>query len=495
MSIEQWAESFGVPDDVESVHRVVRRILRTVLRPTVPFEGKEANRFAVPRLSTEFGADHKESVSELLAEVASWLVPGAIHTRHPYAMAHMEPPPATISVLADLIIGAMNQCAFIWEEAPVASALEEESVTWLCKALGYGRDSGGILTSGGTTSNLLAMHLARQQAVAEERKRSELCVVATDQAHFSIEKAASITGIGVSAVVRIPTDSRGRLRPGRLSEWVVNLTTKGKIPFLLVCTAGTTNAGSLEPASEFCVVARSIKAWCHIDGAHGGVSCLSTEGKGSVATWAQADSVSWDPHKTLYASYSLGALLLRDASFLRHLRFGASYALSDENSRDAGLYHFEGSRRLEALKLWMLIRHFGISGYTELVDHSFNLAREFARRIRGSRDFMLLTDPDTNIVCFRFADSRFCKAELNKINEEIQSDLFMSGGPLLSKTQIQNIIYLRAVLLNPLLRMSDLDDVIERIREQTCRVTTRNSRKSSAWRKGDENQPRNQSSP
>jgi glutamate/tyrosine decarboxylase-like PLP-dependent enzyme len=119
----------------------------------------------------------------------------------------------------------------------------------------------------------------------------------------------------------------------------------GRLPFLVVCTAGTTNAGTIEGAGEFLEAARLSGGWCHIDAAHGGIVCLSPKQRSLADEWCNADSISWDPHKSLYVSYSAGALLLRDENMSNPLEFHSEYALKHEEAEDAGHRHFEGSRR------------------------------------------------------------------------------------------------------------------------------------------------------
>jgi len=413
-----------------------------------------------------------ESLVDLLDELREKVVRHAVHTRHVWALAHMTPPPATASVLADFLVGALNQCAFIWEEAPLAQALEAETVAWLARRLRWSDQASGLLTAGGTLSNCMAAYLALAHSRKRLGKAEGFAVIASDQAHLSVRKAAAFIGAGADAVVCARTDAEGRLIPGQVAAAAAQARRMGRRPFLFVCTAGTSNTGVLEPPEEFLEQALAHQAWCHIDASHGGLVALGSRPHPALAAWAEADSISWDPHKSLYVSFAVGALLLRDASLQEPLKFHAEYALKhDESVADPGSWHLEGSRRLEALKLWMVIRHLGDEGLDELTDHSLALAGALADCIRRTPDFRLVTSPDTNIVCFRFDDPALDAAALDAVNAKVQQILYRSGGPLISSTRVGGRVVLRTVLLNPHLETRHLPEILQIVRDEARRQT------------------------
>lgn len=441
------------------------QLLRDIWEPPTCFEAPAVD----PVL--ELGAPGRgESLVDLLAELREKVVRHAVHPRHVWTLAHMTPPPATASVLADFVVGALNQCAFIWEEAPLARALEAETVAWLARRLRWSDAASGLLTAGGTLSNCMAAYLALAHGRERFGTAEGMAVIASDQAHLSIRKAAALVGAGADAVVCAATDAEGRLIPGEVAAAAARARDRGLRPFLFVCTAGTSNAGVLEPPEEFLEQARVHQAWCHVDASHGGLVALGSRPHPALAAWSAADSISWDPHKSLYVSFAVGALLLRDASLQAPLKFRAEYALKNgEADCDAGNWHLEGSRRLEALKLWMVIRHLGDQGLDELTDHSLALAGELAQCVREMEDFELVTNPDTNIVCFRFADPTLDAAALDTVNAEVQRRLYRSGGPLLSSTRVGGRVVLRTVLLNPHLETRHLPEILEAVRDEARR--------------------------
>ena len=448
MSIDH-RDPFDAVNDVEVA--LLRSLMEDLSRPSFPLRCG-----SVADLSLE--GEQPNSIASIIAEVNSTVVPNCVRNRHVWSLAHMVPPPATVSVVADMVIGALNQCAFIWEEAPIAKTLESEVIRWLANCIGLPLSAGGLLTSGGTMSNCLAVYLALQRAKKHNGVDiSKFRIVASDQAHFSIEKAVSLCGLDKDSIVRVRTNSEARLTPGDIVQAASQLMSDGLQPILFICTSGTTNAGILEPAVEIVQAARQSNAWVHIDAAYGGLVSLSRQASTLVEPWRTADSISWDPHKTLYTTYSIGALLLTDPRALSALDFRADYALNEEqHAHDAGAFHLEGSRRLEALKAWMTIKYFGKQGFSTLIDYTLTLARMFADFVATTGDFELVTRPDTNVICFRYADLHFDNVQLDALNITVQKRLFRNGGPLLSTTKIDGRTVLRMVLLNPRTTFADL---------------------------------------
>jgi L-2,4-diaminobutyrate decarboxylase len=466
MCIENLRRSFSNPFEVPANADITRRLLEGIFRPSTPFTQPPQTDLSLDDLETG-------DVASVLSQVEELIVKYAVNVRHPESVAHMVPPPASISVIADLIIGAMNQCAFIWEEAPSGFKLETEVLRWLNRQVGYERSAGGLLTSGGTMSNITAVYLALARARSQGVAPESACIIASDQAHFSIEKGALLTGLGPTSVLRVETDFEGRVRRGSLSHEVLRAKRAGRHPVMLVCTAGTTNAGTLEPVDEALTIAEEEDVWCHIDAAHGGAMCLVEDADGMVNRWRLADSISWDAHKTLYASYAVGSLLVRDENFLEPLTFHAEYALKVDSHEDPGRKHIDGSRRLEALKVWMLIKHLGKAGLAELTRHGCMLAHRFANHIQSSPSFRLLTHPDSNIVCFRLECDARTDLDVDEMNRTLQRILFLTGGPLLSTTTFRKRIFLRSVFLNPHTSAIDVDGLFDTLRITSDEVLAR----------------------
>lgn len=441
-------------------YRLLRKILKDIFTPTRMFTPPS------DKLDFKLNESGAETMENVLSQVYEQIVPHCVQLRQPLNLSHMVPPPLTVSVIADVLIGALNQCAFVWEEAPLAAKLETECLDWMKRQIGYNSDSGGLLTSGGTMSNCLATYLALAQARKNHpNEEKKYRIIASDQAHFSIEKAALLSGLSPDSIIRIKTNSQGKIQAGQIAEIAARAYKNKLIPILFICTAGTTNSGLMESARDFSEAAQSYNAWLHLDAAFGGFMSLCDKSYILSENWTQADSISWDPHKTLYVSYSIGALLLKTAATMKPLEFRSDYALRDyEDEADAGIFHLEGSRRFEALKLWMTIKYMREEGFKEILDKTLLNTKFFASLIRKDKDFILAAEPETNIVCFRFSGSCIDKETLDYINSSCQKRLFRAGRTLLSSTKINGKMVFRAVLLNPFVETDDLIEVLDNIR-------------------------------
>ena len=448
---------FSAPT-LEELDRICSALAAT-FSPSLPLE---------PPSGANLGLDDlPRARDEIFDDVEAQVVRHAVQCRHRQALAHMVPPPLTIAVLADLLIGALNQCAFIWEEAPLAATVERAVIEWLLRQIGFGSGSSGQITSGGTMSNSIATLLALKRAEARGVGLQRVGIVASDQAHLSVEKAALLTGAGLSAVSRASTNRQGNLSTASIDEAAGRLVDAGRVPVLFTCTAGTTNTGAIEPFDVWLESARFYDAWLHVDAAHGGFLALLNDER--AGRWAEADSLSWDPHKSLYLSYACGALLLRSADSAAPLRFYGTYALKREEFADAGIEHYEGSRRFEALKLWMCIRELGASGFAELAETSLTLAASFAEEIEQRTDLELVSKPETNVVCFRLRADALDPAQRDEHHETVQRILYRGGGPLLSTTRIGGAVAFRAVLLNPTCTRADLAAALDRVVDTSAR--------------------------
>jgi glutamate/tyrosine decarboxylase-like PLP-dependent enzyme len=454
MSIEALLTSFEW--NTESA-RALRRA-EMVTAEACAFQ--KANHSPLADLDFELRGEMGRSIGEVVDEACVALSSCGYPSRHPGAFAHMVPPPATISIIGDFLKASFNQCAFTVEQAPLAPALERAVLDWIKATLNLPSESAGLVTSGGTISNLTAAFLARERGkrLAPDARR---CAIFTDQSHFSVRKALRLLDIPVDAHFVIETEGDGSFTRTSFVETVRRSERAGYRPFLLVCTAGTTNAGLIEPIGDFSDLARRTGAWLHIDGAHGAYIALTH--RLDPGYWAVADSVSWDPHKTLFATYPAGALLIRDPAEKAVLEQAAEYAFQNGAVEHPAKAHLEGSRGLEALKVWMTIRHFGRAGFALLAEHLTSAAATLAELIDAHSEFVLLSAPQTNIVCFRWTGSR--GADLDRVNSAAQQAMYDEGEYLLSQTRLGGHVALRAVIQNPVTDHSHLKGMLERLAE------------------------------
>ncbi|HEX8096728.1 MAG TPA: aspartate aminotransferase family protein, partial [Pyrinomonadaceae bacterium] len=354
-----------------------------------------------------------EPLDKLLEDVSA-LISASRHNGHPRFFGYVASPATPAGVYADLIASALNQNVTSWRSAPAATQVEREVVRWLGSLVGYGEDSHGLLTSGGSMANLNAL-LVAHRAKSEGHPAcaglwnagAPMTVYASDQIHMSVPKAADVLGLGRDNVRLVASDSEFRLDLRALRERLEADRREGLRPFCLVASAGTVNTGAVDPLEDVARIAEDQGLWFHVDGAYGALGALDESKRHLFAGVERADSVSLDAHKWLYAPVDCGCLLLRDPARSRAAfsADGADYIKVHEQTDDESFafwdYGVELSRRFRALKVWMMLRYYGARRLSEAVADDNSLAEYLSERIDASEDFELLAPVELSICCFR----------------------------------------------------------------------------------------------
>jgi L-2,4-diaminobutyrate decarboxylase len=356
------------------------------------------------------------------------------------------------------VASALNPSLDSWDQGPAAIAVEDQVISALTALAGFDASrGGGILTSGGTESNLTALLLAREHAGAG------VTVLASELAHFSLARAAGVLGLGEDAVVSIPADRDGRLRPDALDASLAALPG----PAVVVATAGTTDFGSIDPLEEVAAIAGSHGAWVHVDAAYGAGALLSNSLAPLLRGLDRADSVSLDFHKLGWQPIAAGVLLVRDAALLEPLERRVAY-LNAADDEHAGLPGTVGrslrtTRRLDALKLAVTFRALGREGLGALVDACHALARHAAAAIDAHPLLTLEADPVLTSVVFRFVDDRHG----DEVNGALRRRLMREGRAVIGRTELPGSgpgrVRLKLTLLNPHAGRADVDSLLERV--------------------------------
>src|SRR2546426_3582413 len=231
------------------------------------------------------------------------------------------------AAVADLVACAVNRFVGVAAAAAALARIEAQAISWLAGLMGYPPGAGGILTSGGSLSNLIALVTARVARLPENFLEGTL--YASEETHLSLFKAARIAGFSDRNVRRIEVDGRFRLRPDRLEAAVVSDRAQGRRPFFVVANVGTTNTGAIDPLPEILDIARRHELWVHADAAYGGFFRLIPEGAARMPGVERCDSITLDPHKGLFLPYGTGCLLVRDPETLRRAPPGGGAHLQD----------------------------------------------------------------------------------------------------------------------------------------------------------------------
>jgi aromatic-L-amino-acid/L-tryptophan decarboxylase len=380
------------------------------------------------------------------------------------------------AVVADLLASAMNSNVGAFDQGAVV--VEEQVLAWLRAALGFPADGDGVLTSGGSMANLLALAAARHAHAPEVRAHgvpasTRLVLYASEETHSSVHKAVELLGLGRESLRLLPVDAHYRLRLEALESALAADRARGCTPFAVVANAGTVNTGATDDLKELATFARREKLWLHVDGAFGALAWLCPERRAELAGLTEADSLAFDLHKWLYLPSDIGCVLVRrprglqaafatEAPYLAHLSGGLS-ARSEGAFKDRGL---ELTRRFRALKAWFALSVHGLEAFEQAIRANLAQCRHLVARIEHERELELMAPAPLNIVCFRHRGTGNLGADergRDALNQAILVRLQESGVAVPSQTVLGGRFALRVALTNHRTRLADLDRLVDEV--------------------------------
>ena len=430
-----------------------------------------------------------EAVEAILEKFERDLVPHLMNIPSPRYYGLFNPTPLPVGVWADALASAVNQNGAAWRNSPSASVVEARVLRWLCELVGYGPESFGTLTSGGSEANLVALKCARDRAVEGVRERGltgsvaggrSLVVYASEQSHYSFVKSVDILGLGRENLRKVPTDERFHLRADALVAEIERDLERGDVPVCVAGAAGATSTGVVDPLDELADIAARYRLWFHVDAAYGGGLLFSEKHKHLLRGIERADSVTFDPHKWMFVPFACGAVLtraggrvLRDAfditpEYLSELRVGRA-----DVEFDFFRYGQLGTRRFNALKVWMALKHLGVRGYAEIVERQIELAQHFAARVDELPDFERLGEVETAVCCLRFVPPRAREGgaeRLDRLQTNLQQRVERSGEAWLATTVLRGRRALRVNVNSFLTERRHIDNLVELLRRESAKL-------------------------
>ena len=432
------------------------------------------SRSPLPEADVQPTFDEKPAVpdrpvpEDTLLNEAEALLQGAMNPAHPSFMGHMDPMPATASVLGDFLAAAANNNMLSAEMSPTFTRLEQQITGALARRFGLGADSGGVMTSGGSLANLHALAVARNMAF-ENALRNGLrehapVLFASAAAHTSIQKAAMLLGLGTEAVVPIPTDDQRRMDPQALRHRIQKARAADQDPFCVVATAGTTTTGSIDPLSAVADVADEHDLWLHVDAAYGGAVVFSDTHRSRLNGIERADSVTFNPQKWAYIAKTCAMALFRNQTAIRNaFHVEAPYMRNEDTIQNLGEISVQGTRHADVLKLWLTLRHLGREGLEQLIDESYRLTRYFVDHVDRRPELELASRPEMNLICFRVAPDGNGPEATDRRNADLQASLLREADVFLSLPRLNGHNWMRAVLLNPFTEPEHIDALFDHI--------------------------------
>ena len=380
---------------------------------------------------------------------------GAFNPVHPGSMAHLDPPPLTASVAADLICAGLNNNLLAEELSPSLSRLERSLCAWMAERLGLGAKAGGVAASGGSLSNLMALVVARQQRALVGVQ--EALVFCSADAHVSIAKALAVMGLPAAALRPVPVDGSGCLQVDQLADQLDAAAAAGVPVLAVVATAGTTVRGAIDPLQSIADLCRPRQIWLHVDGAIGAVFGLSACHVHLLEGLGAADSLTVNPQKLLGITKTSSLLLLRQPDALAAcFATGLPYmepSWADAHGGECGL---QGTRPAEVLKLWLGLRQLGLSGIEQLLNGALERRAQLQTRLAG----LPLDVRSGPLHLLAFTPQLLGAVEAEQWSQQTRHRL-LERQLMLSRPHYQGRHHLKAVLGNPHTGAAQLEAVAE----------------------------------
>jgi aromatic-L-amino-acid decarboxylase len=449
-------------------------------RPVAPNESPATLRALLGSHSLpEQGRD----ASTLLDEAANLLFDHSVFNGHPRFMGFITSSAAPIGALGELLATMVNPNVGSSLLAPIASEIEAQVVRWIAEMIGYPRDCGGLLVSGGNMANFVCFLAARKAKASWDVRTGgmntensrRLLVYTSSETHTWVQKATDLFGLGTDAIRWIPVDEKLRMDTAVLRKQIQQDNEAGDLPFLVIGTAGTVSTGAVDPLPELAAICREYGLWFHVDGAYGALAAILLNENERVVPpdlrgICEADSVAVDPHKWLYAPLEAGCVLMRVSEHLRDaFSYHPPYYNFDEDSTASINYYEYGpqnSRGFRALKVWLALHQAGREGYVGMISDDIQLAQELYRAVEAQPDLQAFTQ-GLSIITFRYVPpdlmpgSQEVERYLNALNAELLTRLQKSGEAFLSNAVIGGTFVLRACIVNFRTSLEDIEALPE----------------------------------
>jgi aromatic-L-amino-acid decarboxylase len=390
-----------------------------------------------------------ESMESIFQDFQDIVFPGITHWQHPSWFAYFPANNSPPSILAEMLTAGMGAQCMVWQTSPAAAELEEVVMEWLRQMLGLPEGMAGVIQDTASTATLVALLSAREKVTHFRANlrgiQDTLTVYASEETHSSIEKGVKIAGYGKENLRYIPTDDKFAMIPEKLEEAILGDKNKGFQPACVVATVGTTSSTAVDPLAAVGKICRRHDVWFHVDAAFSGTAAILPEKKWMLEGVDLVDSFVFNPHKWMLTNFDCSAYFVRDSGALirtfeihpEYLKTGVDAEV--KNYRDWGI---QLGRRFRALKLWFVIRSYGVEGLQKIIREHIRLAEMVKEWMEQDERFELMAPVPVSLVCFRLNDGR-AEDQLNDLNKEFLERLNRTGKILLTQTSLRGKYVLR----------------------------------------------------
>ena len=440
-----------------------------VLPPWTPGE-------SLVRWPGDFSAAPAPDPTELLARA----IESSNHLHHPRDIGHQCTSPLPWSALLDFAGAFLNNGSAVYEMGPHATAMERAVAQWFAGRIGFDpKTADGFFTHGGSAGNLTALLAARQSGtpydVWEEgiREARALCVLASDQTHYSVRRSAQVIGLGGRAVIPIPTDAAFRMRVDELEKALRQAKSEHRAILAVVGSAGSTATGAIDPLDPIADLCAEYGVWFHVDGAHSGAMVISDKLRPRLKGIERADSVIIDTHKMMLMPALATLVLFKEGrrsfeTFSQQANYLFAGQDPTETWYDLAQRTLECTKRSLGLQVYGSLKAYGTDYFASYIEQMFELGQAFAQRITSRPHWELATAPEGNIVCFRYALPSL--PDVNAFQAQVREAIVKEGSYYIVKTVLHGKTYLRVTIINPRTELSDLEALLERVEAEAVKA-------------------------
>ncbi|RPI24749.1 MAG: aminotransferase class I/II-fold pyridoxal phosphate-dependent enzyme [Acidobacteria bacterium] len=411
--------------------------------------------------------------AEILDLLFDCLIPKTFNTAGPGYLAYIPGGGILHTAVADLIADSVNRYVGVWAAAPALAQLEVNVGRWFCDIVSYPAESLGLLTSGGSMSNLIAIVTARRNRLPDNFFSGTLYT--SDQTHYSVSKAAVLAGLPPSNLRVVSSDNLFRINLTDLRDQIRRDRDAGMTPFLIVGNGGTTNTGAVDDLSALADLAREEGLWLHVDAAYGGFFMLTEKGRDAMRGIERADSITLDPHKGLFLPYGTGSLLVRDGSALRKAHsVRAVYLPPTEHEPDLvdlSQVSPELSRAFRGLRVWLPLKMHGIEPFRQNLEEKLQLAQWITEKLRAIDEIEIVAEPQLTVLAFRLRLPGKDEETTDRLTRRFMDEVNERRRVYLSSTVIEGRFLVRICVLSFRTHLERMQMALEDIKAAVKAIT------------------------
>ncbi|MFC2125055.1 pyridoxal phosphate-dependent decarboxylase family protein [Bacteroidota bacterium] len=420
-----------------------------------------------------------ENMDKIFRDFEDDIMPGITHWQSPNWFGYFQANASYPSILAEMLTATLGTQCMIWETSPAAAELEEVVMNWLKEMMGLPAYWDGVIQDTASTATLCALLTARERINQYKTNLKGLQnkpiyrVYCSKETHSSIDKAVRIAGLGTDNLVKIPVDFENALIPNRLQEAIQVDRKKGFVPLCVIGTIGTTGTLALDPIIEIGKIAKDNNLWFHVDAAYSGSAMILEEYRWMMDGIEYADSYVFNPHKWLFTNFDLSAYYVKDReALIRTFSILPEYlkTKSGDQVNDYRDWGIQLGRRFRALKLWFVIRSYGIEGIRDQLRNHIQWVKQLASDMDKHEDFEILAPVPLNMICFRYHPPALTDEDvLNDLNERLLESINRTGRMFITHTKIRGKYAIRFVAGQTYLQERHVREAWELIKKEALK--------------------------